>query len=400
MDELAAALKMDPIALRLANHADVQPENGKPWSSKYLRECYQMGAEKFGWSKRSPEPRSMKHSDGRLIGWGMSTATYPGYQFPGTARIRLMSDSDGGGVRAIGSSATHDLGTGAYTVFTQITASLVGLPLEKVKFELGDSTLPPAPVAGGSTSTASVGQALSVAADSLKAALLKLATDNNASSTLAGLKISDVTMRDGRLIAAADSSRGESLASLVARANRAYVEGGSPAPGEPPQARHAATDNAEGEDYAANQKKYAFQSFGAHFVEVMIDEPIGRCRVTRVVSVMDIGRVINPKTARSQVMGGVTMGIGMALMEETEYDQRSGKPVTNNLADYAVCVNADIGSIEPFFIDKPDPHMNALGCRGVGEIGITGVAAAVANAVYHATGKRIRDLPITTDKLL
>ena len=399
MDELAVALKMDPVALRRANHADVQPENKKPWSSKHLRECYQMGIEKFGWSKRKPEPRSMRHDDGRLIGWGMATATYPGYQFPGTARIRLMSNGSDG-VRAVGSSATHDLGTGAYTVCTQITAGLVGLPLDRVKFELGDSTLPPAPVSGGSTTTASVGQALSVAADALKSALLKLATDGNPSSKLAGAKLSDLVMRDGKLMLASDPSRSEDLAALVARAGRAYVEGTSPPPGEPPQARHAASDDAEGEDYAANQKKYAFQSFGAHFVEVMIDEPIGRCRVTRVVSVMDVGRVINPKTAGSQVMGGVIMGIGMALMEETAYDQRSGKPVTNNLADYPVCVNADIHSIEPYFIDIPDPRMNAVGCRGVGEIGITGVAAAVANAVYHATGKRIRDLPITTDKLM
>jgi xanthine dehydrogenase YagR molybdenum-binding subunit len=263
-----------------------------------------------------------------------------------------------------------------------------------VKFELGDSALPYAPVAGGSMSTASVGHALTLAADALKESLLKISMQSG--SPLAGLKVEDVVFSEGKLVAKADSSKSETLASFVARSDRGSVEGlYVPAgPGGPPPAKTA------GENYDANQAVYAFQSFGCHFVEATVGDPIPNVRVTRVVSVIDNGKVINLKTSNSQVMGGVIMGIGMALLEETAHDPKTGRPVTDNLADYAVCVNADIHAIEPHFIDKPDPHINALGCRGVGEIGITGVAAAVANAVYHATGKRVRDLPITMDKLL
>ena len=393
IDELAVALNIDPLRLRLANYAEKHPYSDKPWSSKKLRECYDIGAEKFGWQKRDPKPASMKTPDGRAMGWGMATATYPANRFPGTARIRLMRDG-AGGLRAIGASATQDLGTGSWTIFTQITASQTGLPVEKVKFELGDSSLPPGPVSGGSTSAASVGQALYDAGTALKQNLLALAMQKG-NSPLNGLTADQLELRNGRLISIDDPSRSEDAVELIGRGGKAYVEGFA---GPPAQVGSKMQPNDQ--NFNANKEAYECQSFGAHFVEVIIEQPGPRVKVNRVVSVMDVGRVINPKTARSQVIGGVVMGIGMALLEETVYDTRTARPVNDNLADYAVCVNADIPNIETHFVDVPDPYFNALGCRGVGEIGITGVAGAIANAVYHATGKRIRELPITMDKLM
>jgi xanthine dehydrogenase YagR molybdenum-binding subunit len=401
MDELAAEAGIDPLEFRKLNYAEKNPHTGMPWSSKKLMECYQAGADRFGWAKRNLKPGSMRAPDGRRMGWGMATATYPAHYFPATARIRMTVDNTGA-VRAIGASATQDLGTGMWTVGTQMTASLVGLPLDRTRFELGDSRLPPAGVSGGSSSTNSVGQALAEAAVSLKTALLKLATDAG-KSPLQGLAPDQVDLRGDRLVSLADTSKSEPVAPLIGRSGRAFVEGTSRLPtGSGAQGVPLEKGGPRGgsEDYQANQHKFSFQSFGAHFVEVMIDDPVPMVRVMRVVSVMNIGRVINPKTATSQVLGAVTMGIGQALMEETVYDPQTGRPVTDNLADYPVAVNPDIHEIDVQFVDVPDVHFNALGCRGVGEIGITGIAAAVANAVYHATGKRVRELPITPDKLL
>jgi xanthine dehydrogenase YagR molybdenum-binding subunit len=377
MDELAYALKLDPIALRLVNYADAHPISGKPWSSKQLKECYRRGAEKFGWSQRKAEPRSTRGNDGALIGWGMATATYPGYRFAGAAKARLMADG-----RAVVSSAAHDLGTGAYTVFTQVAAEAFGLPVEKINFKLGDSSLPKAPVAGGSNTTATISEAILRAAAVVKEKLAALAVTDR-KSPLFGQRADNLIAVDGRLSSKSDPSKSDKFADILSRAGQDAVEGesGLTEPGE-------------------EAEKFAFQSFGAHFCEVKIDPLLPRVRVTRFVSVIDNGRVLNPKTSRSQIMGGVIMGIGMALMEETIYDPHTGRPVTQNLADYHVCVNADVADITPFFIDVPDPHINSLGARGLGEIGITGVAAAVANAIFHATGKRVRDLPITPDKLI
>ena len=266
-----------------------------------MKECYRLGAEKFGWSRRNPTPGSMRAPDGACVGWGMATATYPANRFPNQARIRLMLDRDGG-VRAIGAAATQDLGTGAYTVFTQMTAMLVGLPFERVKFELGDSNLPPGGVSGGSASTAGVGQALSEAAGKLREALLKRAQEDS-ESPLAGLGPDQVVFQGGRIVAGDDPTRGVDLSDLL-KGGPAYVEGLS-------DANPAAADN-----FPAKKKAHTFQSFGAHFVEVAVDERLPIVRVTRVVSVMDVGRVINPKTAGSQVQGGVIMGIGQALLED------------------------------------------------------------------------------------
>ena len=359
MDELAIALKIDPLALRLANAPDRAPNSGLPFSTVNVKECYRLGAEKFGWAKRNPKPGETRAPDGARVGWGMATAVYPAFRFPNQARIRLMVDRDGG-VRAVGACATQDLGTGAYTVCTQMTAMLVDLPFERVKFELGDTDLPPGGVSGGSATTAGVGQALSEAAAKLAEGLLKLAQSDTA-SPLAGLKPAQVTFKAGRLVALADPARGFDLAALL-KSVPSYVEGRTFVEG-------LSVANPLGADnLPAKQKLYAFQSFGAHFVEVQIDPHLPVVRVTRVVSVMDVGRIINPKTARSQVEGGVIMGIGQALFEETHYDPTTGRPVNDNLADYVVCVNPDVHSIETHFVGEPDLLFNAVGCRGVGEI--------------------------------
>ena len=387
MDELAHELGIDPVELRLRNHADVHPNTAKPWSSKHLKECYRIGAERFGWSRRNPAPRNMRAPDGRLMGWGMATATYPARKFPGSARIRLSIE--GGRLRAVGAAASQDIGTGTWTIGAQMTASAVGLPISQVRFELGDSDLPTSGVSGGSTTAASIGQALTEAGHSLREALLQIA-QLDAGSPLAGLIGENVELRGDLLVAKEAPGKSVSVLDLVRKSGKPYVEGAV----HPPQAGQPASSS------DPNARKYAFNSFGAHFIEILVGDPIPEIRVERVVSVMNVGKVVNPKTARSQVLGGVVMGLGMGLLEETVYDPRTGRPMNNNLADYHVCVNPDVKSIEVEFVDVPDDVFTPFGNRGVGEIGITGVAAAVANAVFHATGKRVRDLPVTLEKLL
>lgn len=415
LDELAYELKIDPVQLRLINHADVHPHTTKPWSSKHLKECYRRGAESFGWSKRNPEPGSMR--DGRyLIGMGMATATYPGYRSPASARARIMADGS-----ATASSATQDIGTGTYTVMAQLAADTLGIPLERIRFELGDSTLPPAPTSGGSQTVASVGPAVQQACAMVRDKVAEMALADSRSPLFGGSK-NDVAFADGRLFLRGDSSKGETYAAIISRARVPMVEACVTAKTVTPEAQEqprnpAVKASAEktgqagaggapcsqpnpSSDTDADQGRYAFQSFGAQFAEVRVDEDLGTVRVSRFTSVHDIGRIFNQKTASSQVHSGVIYGIGMALMEETVYDSRYGRPVVRTLGDYHVPVNLDVPDIDVHFINEPDPHINAIGARGVGEIGITGVAAAIANAVFQATGKRIRDLPITPDKLL
>jgi len=376
LDELAYALGMDPVELRVRNHTAVHPAGGLPWSSNYLKECYALGAEKFGWQRRDPDPRSMRDGD-LLVGWGVATATKPGIRLPASARVRLTADG-----QALLATAGHELGNGAYTVYSQAAADALGLPVAKVRFELGDSSLPYAPVAGASNSTASITEAILAAAAVTRTKLARLAIAD-AGSPLFGLQEDQVALQDGRLFALGEPSRGEPFPAVLERGGMAVLEG---------EAFVQLADEMFG--------RFAFQSFGAQFCEVKVDEWLGRVRVTRWVGVYDNGRVLNPKMCRSQVLGGIVMGIGGALMENTVYDRRTARPVTDNLADYAVPVHADTPEIEACFIDRPDPHINTLGCRGIGELAMIGVAAAVANAVYHATGKRIRSLPITPDKLL
>jgi xanthine dehydrogenase YagR molybdenum-binding subunit len=376
MDELAVALKIDPVELRLTNDAAEHPIKGKPFSAKHLKEAYSLGAEKFGWSKRNPQPGSMR--DGNLVvGWGMATATYPAHKMKAAARAILQADG-----RATVQCATHDLGTGAYTAFTQISSEQLGVPFDKVTFELGNSKYPFGPVAGGSNSTATVGTAIHKVAGLLHRALAELAV-KDPKSPLHSLPPNEIVMTEpGRIGLKKDKAKSDSYTEILRRAGRESFTVESKLP--------------EGEE----EHEQAFQSWGAHFVEVKIDPLIPRVQVTRVVTVINCGRVVTYKPARSQILGGVVMGIGMALLEATEYDPKTGLPVNPNLAEYHVATNADIPEIEVHFVGEPDYAFNPIGARGIGEIGITGIAAAVANAVYHATGKRVRDLPITPDKLV
>jgi xanthine dehydrogenase YagR molybdenum-binding subunit len=375
MDELAVALKMDPVALRLANHADIDPESGKPFSSKSLRECYRVGADRFGWSRRASEPRSMR--DGPwLVGYGMATATYPARQAPASCLARLNADGT-----AVVRAGTQEIGCGTYTAMTQVAADALGLAPDKVRFELGDTEMPPTPPSVGSMTASSTGPAVHAACDAARRKLVALAVADRA-SPLHGAREDDVRAADGRLSLASDSSKGETYAALIAR------RGGTPV-----EARIDAKGTEE-------QRRYSMHSFGAVFVEVRVDPELGRVRVPRVVGAYGCGTILNAKTARSQVIGGVVWGIGQALLEETLIDPNMGRYVNADLAEYHVPVNADVGRIDVHFVDERDPVVNPIGAKGVGEIPITGVAAAIANAVYHATGKRVRDLPITLDKLL
>lgn len=375
LDELAYALKIDPIALRLQNHADQDPEKNLPFSSKSLRQCYQIGAERFGWARRTPEPRSMR-SGRMLVGWGMASATYPVNRDAAKASALIRADGT-----ALVRSGTHDLGTGTYTIMTQIAAEALGLPVAKVRFELGDTLQPAAPGAGGSKTTASVGPAVYVAAKAAREKLVALAIADRA-SPLAGLAPEAVLAEDGWLIDRQRPERREAMVTIIARHGGAAIE--------------AHSDEQPGEE----RRQYAMHSFGAVFVEVHVDPDLGTIRVPRVVGVYGVGRLMNQKTGHSQLMGGIVWGLGMGLMEKTEMDWRNGRAVNANLADYHVPVNADIGIIDVSVVDEDDPHVNLLGAKGIGEIGIVGVAAALGNAVFHATGKRVRELPITLDKLI
>jgi xanthine dehydrogenase YagR molybdenum-binding subunit len=375
MDELACELGIDPVQLRLQNYTERDPDKQLPWSSKSLRQCYQIGAERFGWSRRNPQPRSMRDG-GQLVGWGMATATYPMRRSAASATALMLPDG-----RAVARSATQDLGTGTYTVMTQVVAEALGAPVGQVAFELGDSRLPPAPVSGGSMTVASVASAVQAAGKALRLKLIGIASADQR-SPLFGALPDDVGAEDGWLYLRSDPARREPMGEVVARHGQGAVE--------------ASADAAPGDE----KKKYSMHSFGAVFVEVHVDEDLGRIRVPRVVGAYGVGRLMNRKTGHSQLMGGIVWGLGMALFEETLIDQRNGRAVNGNLAEYHVPVNADIGTIDVQVVDEDDPHINPLGAKGIGEIGITGVPAAVANAVYHATGRRVRDLPITLDKLL
>src|SRR4051812_17139771 len=375
LDELAYALKMDPLELRLVNHADEDPEKELPWSSKSLKQCYQVAAEKFGWAKRDPKPRSMR--DGRLlVGCGMATATWPTHRLPATVLVRLLADGT-----AQVRTAASDIGPGTYTVMTQIAADALGLPIDRVKFDLGDSRMPKAPVEGGSMTVASVGSAVHQAAIAARNKVLALAIADDR-SPLHKADDDAVSVADGRLFLKSDSKRRESYADILKRHKKESVE--------------VTQESKPGEE----QKKYSMHAFGAQFVEVRVDPDVGTVRVARVVSGFAEGRIINPKTAHSQGIGGIVGGLGMALLEEAVRDHRNGRVINANLEQYMVPVNADVPQLDAFFVDEEDKHVNPIGAKGLAELSLVGVAPAVANAVYHATGKRIRDLPITPEKLL
>ncbi|MDF0491841.1 xanthine dehydrogenase family protein molybdopterin-binding subunit [Bradyrhizobium yuanmingense] len=334
MDELAYRLRLDPIDLRRRNEPEIDEGENKPFSSRSLMKCYDLGAERFGWSRRTPEPRSMR--DGRLlIGMGVASASYPAFHAPATARARLLRDGT-----AEVEIAASDMGPGTYTSMTQVAAETLGLPVEKVRFSLGRSDYPPAPSHGGSWTMASVGSAIRAACIAVREQAAK--------------------SRNDRPIEATASSQRDPEAAA----------------------------------------RFSMHSFGAVFVEVAVDPDVGTIRVRRAVGAYGIGRVVNPRLAHSQCTGGMVGGIGMALMERTVLDARDGRPVNAHMADYLMPVNLDIPQIEAHFVEEADPHVNELGVKGLGEIALVGLAPAIANAVFHATGKRVRTLPIRIEDVL
>jgi len=385
IDELAHELKIDPIELRARIEPKKDPTSGLPFSRRGIVEAYRRGAERFGWSKRSPVPRSRREGDW-LIGCGVATATYPYYRMPGgAARIRLTADG-----HAVVQMGSHEMGMGTATVQAQLAAELLALPVECVLFEYGDSRLPTGTVAGGSSQSATIGAAVQAARDRLIEQLLELAgaqsvppghTSVSGRSPLAGLRPNDVEPRDQGLAARDDASRFESYASILARAGKDEIECEAPAP-QPDE-----------------RSKFSMHSYGAQFCEVRVNVVTSEIRVARWLGSFDTGRILNAKTAASQFRGGIIMGIGLALTEETLFDERTGRIMNPSLAEYHVPVHLDVPRIEVIWNDIPDPQ-SPSGVRGIGEIGITGAGAAVANAVFNATGRRVRELPITLDKLL
>ena len=349
MDELAAKLRIDPIELRLRNYAERDPESGQEWSSKSLRDCYRKGAEQFGWSRRAAEPRTVRHGD-ELVGIGMASCTYPARRAPASAVARLMPDGT-----IVVQAATHELGTGTYTIMTQIAADALGVPVDRVRFELGDTLFPENPISAGSLTAQSSGTAVHLAATAL---------------------------HDKIAVLGGDISSVQAAQSFVTNNGNAPIE--------------ARADAKTGDE----QKQFSMHSFGAVFAEVRVDESLGTIRLSRMLGSYGVGRIINPKTARSQMIGGMIYGLGMTMFEHTVLDARTGRYMNADLAEYHVAVNADIPEIDVLFMDERDPYTNPLGTKGIGEIGCVGVTAAVANAVYNATGVRVRDLPITLDKVL
>ncbi len=377
IDEMAQACGMDPLAFRLKNYAEVEPISGKPFSSKALRECYRQGAERFGWQERALQPRQMRDRDGLLVGWGLGTATFPAVMFEGHARAVLRQDGSG----AMETGA-HDMGQGAWTALAQIAADSLGLDIDHVEFRSGTSDLPDAGIAGGSSHTATAGMAIYNAGADVITRLAELAT-NDDRSPLFGAGNAGVIARGGRLLRRDDQSRSESYADILRRAGLAAIEGQGSGAANP-----------------AAQSTYAMHAHGAVFAEVKVDPDLGQIRVTRLVGAFAAGRILNPRLVRSQLCGGMIWGVSFALHERAVMDPRSGRPMNPNLAEYHIPVNADVPSVVAILVEEHDPHVNALGIKGVGEIGITGTAGAVANAVYHATGIRVRRFPITLDRLI
>ena len=374
MDELAYALNMDPLALRLKNYAERDPEVDLPWSSKHLKECYERGAERFGWSRRNPQPRSMRTGD-MLVGQGMSSGIYKADRTTAEARATLRPDGT-----VLIQTSVADTGPGSATIMTQIAAETLGLNVEQVLFEWGDSRFPPAPGQFGSHTTTSVGGAVHDVCQALQGKIKGLATSGEISA-FRGMNPSGIII-EGGVIRAKDGSHRVGCGEMLQQLKLPEV-----------QARVTSDKPPEMQDYSS-------KSFCATFVEVHVHPATGMVKVTRVVSALDVGRIMNHKTATNQVYGCTTWGIGMALMEEGVLDHRYGTYLNNDLAEYHVPVHADMPEIDVIFTEKPDPIVSPVGAKGMGEIGLIGFAAAIANAVYHATGKRIRELPITPDKLI
>lgn len=374
MDELALALEMDPVQFRLQNEPQDDESSGLPFSSRHLKACLELGAERFGWARRTPRVGSMRRGE-LTLGWGVASCSWLALRLPSKARVLLRAD---GSARV--QCATQDIGTGTYTVLAQLVSAETGIPLERIEVALGDTELPPGPLSGGSGATASVIPAVLQATRQAVRAAAELAVKPG--GALPGVAAASLVCRDGRLGSAEGGAR-VALADVIQGAGLGEVAG-----------------DGEGESGNPLKKHHSIHSYGAHFVEVTWHAPTARLRVSRVVTVIDGGRIINPRTARNQIEGAVVMGVGMALFERTHYDPRSGAPVNSNLADYVMPTHADAPQLDVTFLDYPDPVWNELGARGIGEIGLAGVAAAIANAVHHATGVRVRRLPIMLEDLL
>ena len=378
MNELADQLKIDPVRLRVLNEPKIDESLGIPFSSRHLLECFELGAEKFGWSKRTSEVGSMKR-DGLILGWGMASAAWVSARFPAEANVQLRDD---GTARV--ACGTQDVGTGTYTILAQLASQKTGVPLDKIEVALGDTSLPAGPLSGGSMVTGSVIPAVFAAADKAIEALLTIAT-TTPGSPFQKRKATDLALEGGRVFVKTDGpAKGVSFPDLLRQANLRLVTG-----------------SGKSESTFGNPKpKFSTHSFGCHYVEVTWQPEIARLRVGRVVTVIDAGRILNPLAGRNQIEGAVVMGIGMALFEHTSYDPQYGAPINSNLADYMVAVNADVPPIDVHFLDFPDKEINELGARGIGEIGLAGVAAAITGAVHHATGVRVRELPVKIENLL
>ncbi|GAA0894214.1 xanthine dehydrogenase family protein molybdopterin-binding subunit [Fulvivirga kasyanovii] len=376
MDELAYKLNMNPLELRLRNYTDEDKGKEKPFSSKTLKECYRVAAEKFGWSQRNPEPRSTREGH-NLVGWGMASGIWDAMQTPARAKARLSAD----GKLEVG-SATADIGTGTYTIMTQIAAETLGLPMEQVTAKLGDSSLPFAFLEGGSTTAASVGTAVKYVCDKIARKLLKEAGKID-DSPFKGAKMEDVVFRDENIVDKQDDSVFIPITEVMKLRGLGTI-----------QKKTTALPN------FLKQNKYSRNTHSAVFAEVKIDEDLGTIKVTRIVTAIDAGRILNAKTAHSQILGGVVWGVSMALEEDSFMDHHYGRFINHDLAEYHIAVNADMPDIDITFVEEEDHVVSPIGVKGVGEIGLVGVAAAIGNAVYHATGKRIRSLPITLDKAM
>jgi xanthine dehydrogenase YagR molybdenum-binding subunit len=378
MNELADELKIDPVRLRVINEPKIDEGLGVPFSSRHLLECFELGAEKFGWSKRTPQVGSMKR-DGLILGWGMAGCSWIAGRFAAEATVELRDD---GTARV--ACATQDIGTGTYTNLGQLASHGTGVPLDKVEVALGDTSLPKGPLSGGSLATPSIVPAVLQAADNAIESLLSIAT-TIPESPFKNRKSADLAFEGGRVFVNGDGpAGGVSFADLLRRANLRLVTG---------------SGNSEAM-FGDPKPKFSTHSFGCHFVEVTWQPEIARLRVSRVVTVIDAGRILNPLAGRNQIEGAVVMGIGMALFEHTSYDPQNGAPINSNLADYVLAVNADAPPIEVHFLDYPDKEINEVGARGIGEIGLAGIAAAITAAVHHATGIRVRELPVRIENLL
>ncbi len=379
MDELAIALKMDPIKLRLLNEPAKDEGTGLPFSSRHFVECMQVGAEKFGWSRYTPAVGSMKSADGLTLGWGVAGCSWIAERCETQATVELLSN---GGARV--SCATQDIGTGMYTVLSNVVAEKTGLPNDRIEVVLGDTNLPMGPISGGSWATASVIPAVMDAVEKAQQTLFAIAT-SGPDAAFAGKQPKDLVFEDGK-VRLKDVAAGTAVPfeTILTKASVRSATGNGKSAGS----------------FGAPDRKHSQHSFGAQFAEVTWEPETARLRVSRVVTVIDAGRILNPKPAKNQIEGAVVMGVGMAMFEATRYDARFGVPINNNLADYILTTNADAPEIDVTFLDHPDLVINPLGARGVGEIGLAGIAAAITNAVHHATGVRVRDLPVRIEDLL